>query len=71
MIDENVKDLKDVYDFKGGGFLFKYFLSQTSPEAFTSCPCVGRDLVCLWVLELPILKLLTRIVCFSLMQESL
>lgn len=47
------------------------FSFSNIPEAFISAPIVSRDLVCLWVLELPILKLLTRIVCFSLMQRVL
>ena len=53
--------------------------SQTSSRVVSVATCVGGDSVCLSVLELPALltsclqlpKLLTRIFCFSLMQESL
>ena len=49
-----------------------HFLPQTSSHACFSCTlCVVKDSVCLWVPELPSLKLLTGFICFSLMQESL
>ena len=33
-------------------------------------PLIGKDSVCLWVPEVPMLKLLIQVICFSLMQES-
>ena len=57
--------------FRGVGYYSSAFFLKHPQKLLSVAPCVGGDLVCLWVLELHILKLITRIICFSLMPESL
>ena len=54
MIDQGVKDLKDVILFSVVDHYLCVVFFLTHPHILVSvAPCVDWDSVCLWVLELP------------------
>ena len=65
-------DRWDVKMFKAVDYYLCVVFFLKYPQMLVSVsPLIGKDSVCLWVPEVPMLQLLTQVICFSLMRESL
>ena len=65
-------DRWDVKMYKVIGYYLCVVFFLKHPQMLVSVsPFIGKDSVCLCIPEVPMLKLLTGAICFSLMQESL